>query len=680
MAKLMKVGVIGAGVMGAGIAQKIAQDGCEVILADVSDEVLKRSIANVGKSLQEGVERKIMSEDAAREVLARIRPSTDLKPMSGCQLIIEAVVEDIALKRELFGKLDAICPPDTVFATNTSTLSVGDIASETRRPDRFVGLHFFYHAAKNRLLEVIFLPGTSPHAKGISTSISNLMGKTALHVTDAPGFAVNRFFIPWSMEAFRLFDEGVGDIPSIDHVVRETFGGGMGAFEFMNATRGFTLACLTSSTLGRRLSRFYGPAAVVERKLKSGGLWDLSGDPKPETFDRIRDRLFGALFFVAASLVNEGVAGMAEVDIGARVGLRWKSGPFELMNQAGVDRTYHLAKAIVERNPDLVMPDNLEEQYRKGESWDIRYVTWSREGQTAKVTVKRPEVMNALNGKVFVQLGECLDEINRDPSIRAIVLGGMGKDFIAGADIGTFIECIKSGQFEELEKFGARAKEVAGRIEQSDKLTIARVQGLALGGGLELALACDAIVASEKAAFGFPETSIGIIPGLGGMPRSMRKIGKPLAKYLVLAGPVIAARKALNLGLVDHVAHATDLDEKIMQLASTLSKSRKSQPRGPQDPEFSRVQEEFSDANVGKVIRGEGMEGNELRAQLHKQISFKAPLAVKMANRAMDEGEKLPLEKALELESAYSLDLFRTADALEGLESVGKRRPKFLGK
>lgn len=477
-----------------------------------------------------------------------------------------------------------------------------------------------------------------------------------------------------------MFDEGVGDIPSIDHVVRETFGGGMGAFEFMNATRGFTLACLTSSTLGRRLSRFYGPAAVVERKLKSGGLWDLSGDPKPETFDRIRDRLLGAVFFVAASLVNEGVTGMAEVDIGARVGLRWKSGPFELMNQAGIDRTYHLVKATVERNPDLVMPPNLNEQHGKGEPWDIRYVTWSMEGNTARITIKRPEVMNALNGKVFAQLGESLDEIHRDPSIRAVILGGMGKDFVAGADIGTFIECIKAGRFDELERFGAQAKEVASRIDKSDKLMIARVQGLALGGGLELALACDAIVASEKAVFGFPETSIGIIPGLGGMPRSMRKIGKPLAKYLVLAGPIIAAQKALSMGLVDHVAHASDLDEKIMQLISMPSSLEKRQPRGTRDPEFSRIEEEFSDANVGKVIQGDGIEGNDLRAKLHKQISFKGPLAVKTANKIMDAGENLPLEEALNIESGYSLDLFRTADALEGLQSVGKGKPKFLGK
>lgn len=680
MAKLVKIGVMGAGMMGAGIAQKIAQDGCDVILTDVSDEVLKRSIDNVGKTLQEGVQKKIMSEEAAREVISRIRPSTDLKAMSDCQLVIEAVVEDLELKRVLFGKLDTICSFDTVFATNTSTLSVGDIASGTRRSDRFVGLHFFYHAAKNRLLEIIFLPGTSSSAKQIATSISNLMGKAAIHVTDTPGFAVNRFFIPWSMEAFRLFDEGEGDIPSIDHVVRETFGGGMGPFEFMNATKGFNLAYLTSSTLAHRLSRFYGPAAGVERKLKSGDLWDLSGEPQPETFDRIRDRLFGVVFFVAASLVNEGVAGMAEVDIGAKIGLRWKSGPFELMNKVGIDRTHHLVKAVVQRNPDLVMPTNLTEQYEKAEPWDIRYVTWSREENTAKITIKRPEVMNALNDKVFVQLGECLDEINRDPSIRAIVLGTMGKDFIAGADIETFTEYIRSGQFEELDKFGARAKDVARRIDQNDKLTIARVQGLALGGGFELALACDKIVASEKAAFGFPETSIGIIPGMGGMPRCTRKIGKPLTKYLVLAGPVVAARKALNMGFVDHVVFAADLDEKIMQLASTPSKPKKGQLSGPRDPEFSRVAEAFSDSSVGKVIRGEEMEGNELRTQLHKQISLKAPLAVKMANEVMDEGENLPLEKALDIESAYSSNLFRTADALEGLESVGKKRPKFNGK
>ncbi|MBN1104347.1 MAG: enoyl-CoA hydratase/isomerase family protein, partial [Deltaproteobacteria bacterium] len=484
----------------------------------------------------------------------------------------------------------------------------------------------------------------------------------------------------WSMEAFRLFDEGVGDIPSIDHVVRETFGGGMGPFEFMNVTRGFSLAYLTSSTLGRRISKFYGPAAAVERKLNSGGLWDLSGDPKPETFDRIRDRLFGAVFFVAASLVNERVTGMAEVDIGAKVGLRWKSGPFELMNAVGIDRTYHLVKDIVKRNPDLVMPANLEEQHAKREPWDIRYVTWSREGNTARITIKRPEVMNALNEQVFTQLGESLDEIHKEPSIRVVVLAGMGKDFVAGADIGTFIECIKSGRFEELEKFGVRAKEVAGRIDKSEKLMIARVQGLALGGGLELALACDVIVASEKATFGFPETSIGIIPGMGGMPRSMRKIGKPLAKYLVLAGPMIRARKALSMALVEHVVHPGDLDEKIGQLASMPAIPETKQPSGVVDPELGRIAEEFSEANVEKVIRGEGTEDNELRAQLHKQISFKGPMAVKMANQIMDEGENLPLEEALELESRGALELFRTADALAGLESVGKKRPKFMGK
>jgi|GEM_PF-507297 len=371
---------------------------------------------------------------------------------------------------------------------------------------------------------------------------------------------------------------------------------------------------------------------------------------------------------------------MAEVDIGARVGLRWKSGPFEMMNGAGIERTYRLAKAIVERNPDLTMPANLEAQYRKSQAWDIRHVTWDREGNAARITIKRPEVMNALNGKVFAQLMEALEEIHRDSSIKAVILAGMGKDFVAGADIGTFIESIKSGRFDDLEKFGRRAREVADRIDKSDKLTVARVQGLALGGGLELALACDAIVASEKAALGFPETSIGIIPGLGGMPRSTRKIGKPLAKYLVMAGPIIGAQKALSMGLVDHVAHAADLDEKITQLITTPSLLEKRQTIGARDPESSRIEEEFSDANVGKVIQGDGIENNELRAKLHKQVSLKAPLAIKAANRVMDEGEKLPLEEALDLESIASLDLFRTADALEGLQSVGKGRPKFLGK
>ena len=683
MSKLTKIGIVGAGNMGCGIAQKIAQEKCGVVLADVNDEVLAGSLGNIRRTLQQGVKRKIMSENEAEEIIGRVKPTADLNELADCQLIIEAVIEDMEVKKDLFRKLNGICLPETVFATNTSTLSVSEMAADSGRADRFVGLHFFYHAAMNRLLEIIFHEGVSSAAKAVAVSAGNLMGKTALFVADAPGFAVNRFFIPWSLAGLRLYDEGLGDIATIDQVNKDVFGVGMGPFEFMNATRGFTLANMTSSTLAGRLGHsFYGPPDALKNKLQAGGLWDLSGEPDPERFPVLRDRLLGVVFYVASALVDEGVATMVETDIGAKVGLRWKNGPFELMNQAGIDATYRLVKSVVDNNPGLTMPRNLEEQNQKGEPWDIRLVDLERRGATAHVTLKRPESMNACNETVFRQLDEVLDEIDKDPAIKTVVLGTLGKDFIAGADLGYFLNHMKSGNFEDMDAYGARAHKVARRIETSDKRTIARVQGLALGGGLEIALACDTIAAADKAMFGFPETGIGICPGLGGMPRSMRKIGKPLAKYLVLTGRIINAATALNMGLIEYTAPIAELDDLVARLCSEdsiLTKDTNVKPKLAED--LAQIEQLFSDENIQGLITGTEAEGNGLAEKLRRQISSKAPLAVELANSVMDADEGLPLEKAFELEQDRVGKLFRTEDAFEGIQSVTQqRRPVFKGK
>ena len=681
MSKLTKIGIVGAGNMGCGIAQKIAQEKCGVVLADVNDEVLAGSLDNIRRTLQQGVKRKIMTESDAEEIIGRVKTTADLSELADCQLIIEAIIEDMAVKKELFRKLDGICGPETVFATNTSTLSVSEMAEASGRKDRFVGLHFFYHAAMNRLLEIVFPDGVSPEAKSVAVSAGNLMGKTALFVADAPGFAVNRFFIPWSLAGLRLYGEGLGDIASIDQVTKDTFGVGVGPFEFMNVTGGFNLAHMTSSTLARRLNSFYGPPDALERKREAGGLWDLSGEPDPVTFPHLKDWMLGVVFYVASALVDEGVATMVETDIGAKVGLRWKYGPFELMNQVGINTAYQLARSVVDSHPDLALPANLEAQKNKGQSWDIRFVDLSKQGTTAFVTLKRPEAMNALSETVFRQLGEALDEIENDPSIKTMVLRTLGKDFIAGADLGYFLDHMKTGKFEELDAYGAQAHQIARRIENSDKLTIARVQGLALGGGLEIALACDTIAAADKASFGFPETGIGICPGLGGMPRSMKKIGKPLAKYLVLTGRIVDAATALNMGLVEYVAPIADLDDLVDHLASSgqvQTKDKKVKPGLPAD--LTQIQDIFSDGNIQRLISGNGLEGNSLDEKLHRQISSKAPLAVELANIILDATEGLPFEKAFELELERVGALFRTEDALEGIGSVGQRRPVFQGK
>jgi enoyl-CoA hydratase / 3-hydroxyacyl-CoA dehydrogenase len=159
---MKKVGIIGAGNMGSGIAQKTAQEGLSVVLVDVKPEFVEKGIATMRATLNEAVERKILKPEQADATMNRIHGDTDVSETKDCDLVIEAVFEDMEVKKDLFSRLDQACGPQTILATNTSSFSVDELARATRRPDRFVGLHFFYHPAKNRLLEIIPAPAHQP--------------------------------------------------------------------------------------------------------------------------------------------------------------------------------------------------------------------------------------------------------------------------------------------------------------------------------------------------------------------------------------------------------------------------------------------------------------------------------------------------------------------------------------
>ena len=196
MSQKFKVGVVGAGNMGSGIAQKLAQEGFSVVMVDTKDEFVERGFKNIRATLDEGVKRNIFTPEKVEGILGRIQGTTDLNAVKDCDLVIEAIFEDEKIKGELFAKLDQICDPKTIFATNTSSFYVGNLAKWTKRPDRFVGTHYFFHPAKNRLVEIISHEGTSEETKEKVLQIANLHGKTPIVVKDSPGFSVNRIFIP----------------------------------------------------------------------------------------------------------------------------------------------------------------------------------------------------------------------------------------------------------------------------------------------------------------------------------------------------------------------------------------------------------------------------------------------------------------------------------------------------
>lgn len=679
MGKISKIGVVGAGNMGSGIAQKIAQEGLDVVMVDTRDELVKQGMDNIKRLLREGAERKIFPADAIGPIMSRITGTTDLQALADADLVIEAVFEDKGVKTELFKKLDSICMEKTILATNTSSFYVREFAEITSRPDRVIGLHYFYHPAKNRLLEVIPQGKTSSQTIDRALLAAKLHGKTAILVKDAPGFAVNRFFVPFLNEAARMLEEGLAGIPTIEEAAKRAFRIGMGPFELMNVTR-LPITFHSTVTLSNELGPFYATAGIMKSQMeKKVTDWDLSGEVQEEKIAAATDRFYGVCLGVAAALVDEGVATMEDTDRGAKVGLRWALGPFEIMNKLGIEKTFALVEKVVEKYPGFQMPGLLTRQHQSGRPFAFTLVNLAIDKDIATITINRPEAMNALNETVVEQLTERFTEAEQNPGVSAIIFQGAGKAFVAGADIRFFIEKIKAGKIADIVDFTRKGHRLFRRIEDSNKLTIALLDGLSMGGGSELALACQAILATPAGSLSFPETGIGIYPGLGGMLRLGLHLGPELAKYYVLTGTAITASDAKELGIVTRLVEPSAVDEEIRNLIRE-GKPDKYRPR-PIPERFTLRQTLFGAENAATLLAAKIPPDVDeaVASKILKTMGNKAPLALKLVNQIIDRQAKTSRDEGIEIELDHLGAIFATADALEGLASLGRKKPEYKG-
>ncbi len=622
------VTVVGAGNMGSGIAQAFASAGFKVTLNDVNRAAIEKGLDRIHRPLVKRVADGKMKQADLDALLANLKAEPDLAAaVAEADLVVEAVFEDLKVKTDLFARLDAACPTRTLLATNTSSLYVRDLAAVTKRPDRVVGLHFFFPAAINKLVEVVKGPATSAEAFRTVFEAVKRSGKVPIETADTPGFCVNRFFVPWVNEACRLLDGGVADIPSIEIAAKEAFGITLGPFELMNVT-GVPISLHAQTTLHRELGAFYEPAASLKAQVEKKANWDLSGAPDPETFEDVATRLRGVVFGIACHLLEAKVATLRDTDRGATIGLRWAAGPFAMMNALGVGQALDEVKAVSARWGDAFpLPKNLQAQAERKEPWRLPAVTWETVdgGQVGVVTFDRPEALNALSPPVLRDLDACLTEIEKARP-RAVVVTGSGKAFIAGADIPTMRAMDPAGAAAYTE-LGNR---VIDRLAALPCPVIVAVNGYAFGGGLELALAGDLLYASDKAQLGLPEVGLGIHPGFGGTQRLPRRVGIGRAKELTFTGRTLSAQEAAAMGLVDGVVTGNVLDH-CLGVARTIAQ--------------------------------------------------KAPLAVAGAKSAMDQGLGMDLAGGLRVEQESVVLLFSTKDKKEGLDAfVEKRPPRFEGR
>jgi len=633
VSSIKKVCVIGAGNMGAGIAQCCSQSGFAVSMVDIKEEFVQKGLGTIKNTLAEGVKRGKVKEADAERIMSGIKGTTDIKDaVKDAGLVIEAVFEDMEIKKKLFSAVDAACPPTAIIATNTSSLSVTELAKSTKRPDKFAGLHFFYPAAINKLLEVIGGEGTSRETVNTLMDFSRMLGKIPIEVRDAPGFAVNRLFVPFLNEACRMLDENSADIPTIEDVAKKTLEIGMGQFTLMNVT-GIPIALHAESSLHAGLGDFYKPAKSLEAQFKSGQKWALEGAPSSDEKKRkeVEERLLGMLFGIACHLVDEGVASREDTDKGCTTGLRWKAGPFALMNAVGMEKSCELVERYCKKH-GLKMPASMEKKRKMAEAhgwqpWELRNVRVVREGKTAFVFMDRIEAMNALSSKVLGDLECALYELEQDREIGVLILTGEGNAFVAGADIKEMMPKTPL-EAREYTSFGQR---VIAKLENMDKVVIAAVNGYALGGGCELALACDMIIAGEKAMLGLPEVSLGIHPGFGGTQRLPRLIGRNRAKELIFTADMISAKEAERIGLVN----------KVVPQAELLDTARK----------------------------------------LADKINTRGPVAIRLAKAAINRGLEMDLDKGLAYEVECISLGFSSDDRTEGMKAfIEKRKPQFKGK
>jgi 3-hydroxybutyryl-CoA dehydrogenase len=290
---ITKVGVLGCGLMGSGIAQVCAQGGHNTIVLEVTPQILAKGLANIDKFLKGGVERGKMTAEQRDKTLANLKGTTEIKDLADRDLIIEAVVEKLETKREMFGQLDAVCGPEAIFASNTSSLSITELAAATARPRRFIGLHFFNPVPLMKLVEVARTLMTDDKVMQDALSFVTKLGKTPIRTSDKTGFIVNRLLVPYILDAVRALEEGVGSIADIDEAMKLGCGYPMGPLTLLDLVGLDTTYNIANVFFEEFRERRFASPPLLKRMVMAGfhgrktgrGFYDYSGDkPVPNDF------------------------------------------------------------------------------------------------------------------------------------------------------------------------------------------------------------------------------------------------------------------------------------------------------------------------------------------------------------------------------------------------------------
>jgi enoyl-CoA hydratase / 3-hydroxyacyl-CoA dehydrogenase len=664
---VFKAAVVGAGTMGGQIAQTIAAAGFDVVLKDVKQEFIDAGLAEarnvtagqVGRLVKKEKITQEQADQQVDEIVGRIHGTTGYDGFGDVDFVIEAVPEKMAIKQAVFAELDAVTPGHAILATNTSSLSITEIGDATLRPDKVVGFHYFYPASVMPLIEIIEGEDTSQETMQAALTFAQAIKKQPITCAEVPGFVVNRILNSGIGEVWREQETKGLSIKKIDEGIGAANVVPMGPYFLINLLGLDTVYHVAEHLHESYGERFYLPKGmgnlVQQGKLgaKTGGdgFYDsegnanLEGEGDPD-IDELVELLTLKTFVEACLVLEEGVATHRDIDFGmmAGAGLDPRRGllpQFMKADTEGLDTILERLENAQEKHGERFTPPTvlkrLVAQGRLGTKSGQGFYAYPQADEEQPGEVVKLESrgnlaiawlangqMNSIAPAVIKDLKAVYEKVKADGARALVIASSNPFLFSAGADIKAFTQMDAAGGEQLLHEAHALLRE----LETGSIPVIAAVNGLAFGGGNELAMAADVRIAARSAVFGQPEIKLGIIPGFGGTQRLPRLVGENKALEMNLVGDPIGAEEAFEFGLVNSVV----VDHELFDTA--LAWARK--------------------------------------------LAEQAPLAVEQVKKVSANGD---IDAGIEAEKVGFGTAFGSEDGKEGISAfLGKRKPQWQGK
>lgn len=544
-----EIAIIGAGTIGPDIGYylKSAMPSIKLYLVDVVEEPLSRAKKRISTYVQKAVDRRKMKEDQARAVLNNITYTMDYAQIKNCDLIIEAATENISLKKKIFDSIENTVREDTIITSNTSSIPADRLFTKMKKPERTTITHFFAPAWRSLPVEVISWKKGSQEIIDYLSWFFAYTGKVPIITDNAICFMLDRIFDNWCNEAAYLLDDASAS--QIDTVTEEFVFSG--PFFVLNMAHGNPII-IETNTLQMEEGSHYKPAPIlgsVDKWLthRPGAKVEIPEDIK----NAIRDRMLGILFSQSFDIIDRGIGTKEDLNFGCQVALGFRKGPFDIMRDIGeteVSRIMHRFEGERPGFPQAKKPFSAYQDFK-------RYLLLDEMDGVKIITIRRPQAMNAISDEIDNEILTVLKENIDNPSVKGFVITGYGNNaFSAGADIGKFPATL--GNKEAAAQYARDCAEVQLFMDQMEKPIVAAVNGMALGGGLEIAIRCHSMVATKNAFFQFPEITLGIQPGIGGCIVPYRKWpkGADIFHEMICLARRMTVKEAHDIGMVTSIS------------------------------------------------------------------------------------------------------------------------------